>query len=319
MNMPAIDPEPKRVMTVTGPVPFKELGVTDAHNHVWIEPSSCIDENAPVLNQFPEILAELKAYKEAGGKTILDCQPYGCGRNGNKLHLISTGSGVQIIAATGFHKQQYYPREFWLWQAGSQKVSDFFCAELGEKLFETEEEQAIRAGFIKIALESSWKDCPEAQLQGASSAAYIEKALIEIHTEKGALAEEIVRYLLDRKISPHQIVLCHMDKRPDLGLHRALARSGVLLEYDTFFRPKYSPDKNVWPLIKNMVKEGLSKNIALATDMADSNFYHFIGGGVGLASLPRNIQNKLKQLGVPKVDRQQMLGGNIARRLAGKQ
>jgi predicted metal-dependent phosphotriesterase family hydrolase len=47
----------------------------------------------------------------------------------------------------------------------------------------------VRAGFIKIALESTWADCPHAALEGAAAAAYKSKALVEIHTEKGALAE----------------------------------------------------------------------------------------------------------------------------------
>lgn len=316
--MPNIHKKPKKVMTVTGPVSYEELGITDVHNHVWIEPSNPVDENAPALNQFVQIIDELKEYKEYGGQTILDCQPYGCGRNGEKLHALSSRSGVQIIAATGFHKKQYYPEDFWFWQLNAQKVCDYLCSELEDSLFETKDSQVlIKAGFIKIALESSWEDCPQAALEGAVYAANKLDALIEIHTEKGLLAWEICEYLLGRGISAHQIVLCHMDKRPDWGLHKELARLGVLLEYDTFFRPKYFPEENLWKLIEKMIEEGLSANISLATDMADPAFYHFIGGGVGLASLPGTIQERLLNNGVPKTERLQMLGGSIARRLAG--
>jgi hypothetical protein len=66
-----------------------------------------------------------------------------------------------------------------------------------------------------------------------------------------------------------------------------------------------------------MVSAGLSDRIALATDMAEAAFYHTIGGGPGLASLPGEIQQKLTGKGIPEIDRKQMLGGNIARRLAG--
>ena len=54
-----------------------------------------------------------------------------------------------------------------------------------------------------------------------------------------------------------------------------------------------------------------------ATDMAEAALYHQIGGGPGLASLPGEIKEKLTARGIPEIDRQQMLGGNIARRLAG--
>jgi 5-phospho-D-xylono-1,4-lactonase len=306
------------VNTVLGPLPYEHLGITDAHNHVWIDPIAGPDPDGPVLNQFDSILKELVEYRFKGGETILDCQPEGCGRNGNQLLALSKGSNVNLIACTGFHRKKYYPRNYRLWGLRAQKVSDFMCSELEHGLYETlETPSPVKAGFIKIALEASWADCPLAALDGAASAAFKSKALIEIHTEKGALAEKACVYFTDLGVLPNQLVLCHMDKRPDVGLHKELARLGVLLEYDTFYRPKYNPSAILWPLIENMVNAGFSDRVVLATDMAEAELYHFIGGGAGLASLPSEIQDKLKEKGIPETARKQMLGGNIARRLAG--
>ena len=71
------------------------------------------------------------------------------------------------------------------------------------------------------------------------------------------------------------------------------------------------------PLIEQMTGAGFSDSVALATDMAEAELYHFIGGGAGLASLPGEIQDQLHEKGIPEAARKQMLGGNIARRLAG--
>ena len=141
--------------------------------------------------------------------------------------------------------------------------------------------------------------------------------LNQFDTEKDALAEKACTYFMDLGLSPDQLVLCHMDKRPDAGLHKELARLGVLLEYDTFYRLKYNPFENLWSLIEKMASAGLSDRVALATDMAESELYHFIGGGAGLASLPGEIRDQLIKKGIPETARKQMLGGNIARRLAG--
>jgi predicted metal-dependent phosphotriesterase family hydrolase len=46
------------VITVQGPLPYEHLGITDAHNHMWIEPIAGADPGAPVLNQFNAILQE---------------------------------------------------------------------------------------------------------------------------------------------------------------------------------------------------------------------------------------------------------------------
>ncbi len=181
----------------------------------------------PVLNQFNLILKELVEYREKGGGTLLDCQPEGCGRDGNQLLALSKASRVNLIACTGFHRKKYYPQNYWFWKARAQKVCDFLCSELEQGLFETlETPSPVRAGFIKIALESIWADCPQAALEGAAFAAIKSKALIEIHTEKGALAEKACIYFTDLGLSPNQLVLCHMDKRPDAGLHKELARLG---------------------------------------------------------------------------------------------
>ena len=305
-------------MTVLGPLAYDRLGITDAHNHVWIDPVPGSEPGAPVLNQFNPILMELGEYRNQGGGTILDCQPQGCGRDGRQLLALSEQSGVNLIACTGFHRKKYYAQDHWLWTASAEQVCDFLCSELEQGLMETlETGLPVRAGFIKIAIESVWAECPLAAVEGAAQAALKSQALIEIHTEKGALAEEACVYFNDMGLSPTQLVLCHMDKRPDAGLHKELARLGVLLEYDTFYRPKYNPAANLWPLIEQMTGAGFAERVVLATDMAESELYRFIGGGAGLASLPAKIQDQLIRAGIPEIDRKQMLGGNIARRLVG--
>ena len=318
MVAPSPSSVPQPVTAVQGSIPFESLGITDAHNHVWIDPVLQANLGGPVLNQFNPILKELVEYREKGGRTLLDCQPGGCGRDGNRLQALSKASSVNLIACTGFHRKRYYPQDYWIWAAKAEKVCDFLCSELEQGLSETlHKPEPVKAGFVKIALESTWADCPHAALEGAASAAFKSKTLLEIHTEKGALAEKACIYFTDFGLLPVQLVFCHMDKRPDIGLQKELAHFGVLLEYDTFYRPKYSPATNLWPLLEQMVSAGLSDHIALATDMAESELYHFIGGGPGLASLPGEIQVQLIEKEFPEMVRKQMLGGNIARRLAG--
>lgn len=313
----ASNPSP-HVMTVQGPIAFDQLGITDAHNHVWIDSLPDVAEENPVLNQYDLILQELTSYRQHGGKSILDCQPGGCGRNGNQLLALSSASRVNLIACTGFHRRKYYPPGYWLWEADAPQIYDSFCNELELGLAETmETSNPVRAGFIKIALETVWNKCPQAALEGAAFTTSVTKSLLQIHTEKGALAEKACIYFSERGVLPQQMVLCHMDKKPDISLHKALAEFGILLEYDTFYRPQYDPETNLWPLIDQMVNAGLSDHIALATDMADTSLYHAISGGPGLCSLPGEIREKLSEKGYSEIAQEQMLGGNIARRLAG--
>jgi predicted metal-dependent phosphotriesterase family hydrolase len=318
MITPSLSNTPWQVMTVKGPVSHDQLGITDAHNHVWIESVPNVSGGSLVLNQYELILQELKEYRQSGGMSILDCQPGGCGRNGNRLLELSRASGVNLIACTGFHRKKYYPPDYWLWNADPLKISEIFRNELEHGLAEAvDTPHPVRAGFIKIALEATWNESPNAALEGSALTAIVTKTLLEIHTEKGALAEKACIYFTDLGVSPHQLMLCHMDKKPDISLHKALAEFGVLLEYDTFYRPQYDPKFNLWPLIEQMVNAGLAKYVALATDMADASLYRSIGKGPGLSSLPGEIQQELGKRGYSETIREQMLGGNISRRLAG--
>lgn len=306
------------VVTVQGPAAHDSLGITDAHNHVWIEAVRGADSASPVLDDFDAIAGELVEYRQAGGGSLLDCQPGGAGRDGNKLRELADISGVNLIACTGFHRRKYYPADHKLWEAPAEKVSDLICAEFEQGLEETlGGATPVKAGFIKIALEATWEDCPRAAVEGAGLAAVKTGALMAMHTEKGALAERACTHLIAIGVEPKQLLVCHMDKRPDVGLHKALVGMGTMLEYDTFYRPKYEPSVRLWPLLEAMADAGLADHIALATDMAEGNLHRGIGGGPGLASFPGEIRRQLKERGFMATQQERLLGGNIARRLAG--
>jgi len=311
-------PSPKLVNTVLGPISYDVLGITDAHNHVWIDSIKGADPTAPVLDQFDLILNELKSYSQFGGSSILDCQPGGCGRNGKSLIRLSKASNIHIIASTGFHRKKYYNSDFWLLHATEEDATRYFVNELTNGLEETlDTPESALAGFIKIALEDKWSETPQTLLLAAANAARLTNSMLEIHTEKGALAERVVIFFESKGVPPSRLVLCHMDKRPDFVLQSELAHFGALLEYDTFFRPQYDPETNLWPLIQKMVGAGLGSQVALATDMADSKLYNSITKGPGLAALPGQIKTKLFQMGIHKDIIRQLIGGNIARHLAG--
>ena len=303
-----------QVMTVNGPLAPSALGVTDAHQHVWIAPVAGGPAGAPLLCDRDVIAAGLTAYRAAGGGGLLDCQPGGCGRDGRALAELSRLTGVPIVACTGFHLARYYPPDFWLWRATAEAARDTFVAEIVDGLAETRDtDQPVRAGFIKIAIPADPAELPAALWEAAAAASRDTGAALLAHTEAGAAAEQIVTRLLGHGAAADRLVICHIDKRPDFGLHRELAQAGILLEYDTFFRPKYDPERNVWPLLQRMAAAGLAGQIAIGTDLAGTAFWQEIGP----AALPGEIVSRLRTLGFDAPTVRRLTGGNIADRLAG--
>jgi predicted metal-dependent phosphotriesterase family hydrolase len=80
-------------------------------------------------------------------------------------------------------------------------------------------------------------------------------------------------------------------------------------------RPKYNPEQHVWPLLKTLVADGLSANIAIGLDLADASMWAY-RGGAGLNFLPEQIIPRLRSAGFDEPTIADLTGQNIARRLA---
>jgi phosphotriesterase-related protein len=224
---------------------------------------------------------------------------------------------VHVIASTGFHRRKYYPPDYWLFQASQVQACDLFMTAIQNNILEaTEVSESVRVGLIKIACEARLEDTPHSLLEAAAEASRRTGTAIAIHTEKGSQAERILEYFQEQDVDPQRLVICHIDKRPDAGLHRELARAGALLEYDTFYRPRYEPEKNVWPLLEKLANNGLASSIALATDMAEAELWSHLGNGPGLAGFITVVRTRLKSMGFPLPTIDRLTGGNIADRLA---
>jgi predicted metal-dependent phosphotriesterase family hydrolase len=306
----------KKVKTVLGEIEINELGITDAHNHLWISKQALEVAAAPVLDQRDKIVNDLVAYRQLGGGSQVDCQPGGAGRDGNHLRFISKASGVHVIACTGFHLKSYYPVDYKIWKMDINQAVEYLLDEIEEGLEETRHDKPIFPGFIKIAVGETLRDSPQDLMEAAFIASKESGLLIEMHTEKGANVEDFLTFFEHLGLENNRLVICHIDKRPDPGLHIELAKAGYLLEYDTFFRPKYQPNVNLWPLLSKMVNAGLSKSIAIATDLADSTMWNSMGEGPGLVGFIKIIKNRMDSEFNDPIIVDQLIGGNISNRLA---
>lgn len=261
------------LMSVTGLVETDTLSLADAHNHLWIAPADDAEAGAPALMDFAPRVAELQIFgKSAAGNrppgcVQFDCQPGGFGRDSRMLRAMSEQSGVTIVCCTGYHLRRYAPSH-WLWAARAADAAAHFIRELTAGTVESPPETPVRAGFIKIAFEQDPDATPPALIAAVGAAVQATGCAVEVHTERGAAAERILPLMDSHGIPADRIVLCHMDKRRDLALHRDLIAAGALLEYDTFTRTdKYGPPFPFW---SQAFAAGLEDGIAIATDMAEA-------------------------------------------------
>ncbi|MBE7472891.1 MAG: hypothetical protein DPW09_22290 [Anaerolineae bacterium] len=304
-----------QIQTVTGLIPVENIKVADGHGHVWISPPEGVKPDARlVLDNARLIEAELKDFRSAGGDTIIDCQPGGCGRDARMLVKLAEAAQLYITAVTGYHLQRYYPSGYWLWSASEEEAAAYFMEEIVGGMRETD--GAVPATAIKVGYDGTFKEQNRVLLEAAAEAARQTGAPLLFHTEEGQNVEALPLFFEDRGVSSRRLYFCHMDKRPDLGLHRELAQAGVLLGYDTFIRPAYKPEKGVWPLLTEMVRQGWGRSIAIGLDMAASARWRHYQGQPGLAALLDQIIPRLRAENIEDAMIDRLIGPNVAERLA---
>lgn len=306
------------IATVLGLVADLPPGAVDAHGHVWIDPVEGSDPTRTfVLDNERRISSELEAFSSAGGAAVIDCQPPNAGRNLGRLAAISRTSGVAIVASTGFHLRQYYGSDQATWQLPESEAASLFERDLtGAGESNGAGESGIRAGILKAAHPGTVDDVGFRRLIAATCrAAHATGAAIQVHTERGEGVVALADVLEGEGTDPHRVILSHMDKRPDLGLHLELGARGYLLEYDTFLREKYRPEENVWPLLARALEADLVGSIAVGLDLADPAMWLFAGGPYGMPGLLTVVEPRLRGLGADEAALGALLRDNICRRI----
>src|SRR5665647_3501074 len=126
------------IQTVNNIIQANTLGMADAHVHVWAKFEKYTAKNVfPEVDDFQLIKNNLLDFKKSGGNLVVDCTPYGSGRDGNKLYELYAGTGVEIVCVTGFHRKEYYLSSLDIWNFNEKQASSFFLKEITEGLTET--------------------------------------------------------------------------------------------------------------------------------------------------------------------------------------
>jgi 5-phospho-D-xylono-1,4-lactonase len=308
------------VRTVLGDIEPTELGITYSHEHL------IIDGGLPVL-RFPDfrlddvasMVEELGSAVALGLRSVVDAMPADAGRNVRKLAEVSRLSGVNVIAPTGLHHARYYVPDHWSERATVDEIADLFVADVVDGIDERDysgpivRRTAHRAGVVKVAGSAGGPSPRDQKGFAAGAAAHVRTGVpILTHCEDGTGAAEQVRFLVDRGVDPRHLVLSHLDKVVDRGLHRELASAGVTLEYDQGFRWGDRPNGTL-QLIEWMLEDGLGDRIVLGMDAARRSYLSVHGGGPGLAWLLDGFSSQMAERGVDDATRHRFFVDTPAR------
>ncbi len=296
---------PSFIRTVLGDISPSEVGFTHCHEHTFILPGpSCQVRADFLLDDLQSTTAELLEFHAADGRTVVDAQPIGPERSPTLQRLASERSGVNIVAATGFHRAIYYPPDHFRFTEPADGLADRMIREIqvgmaeyeGAKTLGTTE---IRAGLIKFSSDYHRIDAPARKVAEAAAAAHrATGAPILTHTEHGTCGVEQIELFEELGVRPSALLICHLDRNPDLFLHEEVAQSGAYLVYDGISRVKRTPDSTIVGLICRMAEAGHTSRILLGMDMASRTMWRAYGGGPGLTYLGNVFLPRLRRAGM---------------------
>lgn len=316
LNMEGVWPLAKYVDTVRGSVEVTELGVTDYHEHIYVELPTWLFQLDPdlSLSDPDRSVAELKDWHRAGGKTVIDMTAPDFGRNISVIQRIADQvPEINILLTTGFNRPWYMGR--WVFEVSEADMIRIVVAEATKGIQGT----SVKAAVIKAGTEYNLWDEAGRKLLRVAAAAYRETGKpIITHTTAGTLGDRQVEYLQELGVPANRICLSHMDRNPDFGVHKAIAETGAWLGYDCFGKIKYGPDSIRIELLRNMIEAGLGDRILIGNDLARASYFKHYGGGLGLDYLLTSFVPRLRAEGFTDESIHRLLVDNPRRFFSGE-
>ncbi|BET51919.1 phosphotriesterase [Kitasatospora aureofaciens] len=273
------------VRTVLGDVPGGELGVCDAHDHLFFASPRLPGEE---LRDASAARAELAAFRERGGGAVVQWTPYGLGRRAADLPALSRDTGVHVLAATGLHQDVHYDEGTLAALRG--RAAEVFVAELTRGIGTS----GVRAGLIKVAGSFHALDAHARwTMTAAAEAHHATGAPIAVHLELGTGALDVLELLCGELAVPsHRVILGHLNRSPDPVTHRQAAGSGCWLAFDGPSRGNHATDWRMPDAVRDLAEAGFGDRLLLGGDTTTASA-RSVDGGPGMPYLLRRVAPRL--------------------------
>ncbi|WP_217303031.1 phosphotriesterase [Clostridium sp. 001] len=267
----------KIIRTVLGDILPEEMGVTDSHDHLIRSGGPEVDEDPSFLmDSVPSAIKEFSSFADAGGKTMVCMDPIGCGRNVKSMLKVAEAvkDRGHIIMTTGFHKGiRYDKRTSWLATVNIDKIVEMMVAEIevGMDIHSYNgpvvERTKARAGLIKAG--TGYRLISKLEQKALEVAALTQQetgCAISVHVDLGTMAWEVARLLKAYGANTDKVILCHLQRNPDIYYYEKVLNEGVNICFDGPNKVKYAPDSLLAENMISLVNKGYGKQLLLSMD-----------------------------------------------------
>jgi phosphotriesterase-related protein len=262
-----------KVNTVAGPLDAGHLGFTYMHEHVFcVNPEvqyywpgyQAWDEDAQVARARQALR---RLHDEYGVDSILDATVGGLGRNIRAVHRATEGTGVNVIASTGWYCMGELPFTFYILDHDKKiaELTRLFVQDIRHGL----EGTAIKPGAIKCSTDLQGVTPDIDVLLRASARAHLETGCpITTHSEfsnhSGLMQQEI---FLEEGVDMNAVVIGHVNQSNDLDYMERLIENGSYIGFDRCgIESKVAPDETQIDNLAELCHRGYASRVVLAHD-----------------------------------------------------
>ncbi len=335
MNRDALE---GRIQTVTGIIDADEMGITLSHEHIlidamfmYVEPKLAGQQafahqkinlrnigwvrynwtqNLDNVQLFDEdtAVSELRHFRAAGGRTIVDPTSIGLARDPAGLARISRLSDVHIVMGAGHYLVVTHPPD--IRTRSEDSITEVIVADIVTGVGTS----GVRAGFIgEIGCSYPMHDEERKCLRAAVAAQRETGAMLMVHPGRDPKSPfEIVDTVGKAGGDLNRTIMCHIDRTClDRKWLAELAATGCYIEYDLWGNESsyYPPntrydmpsDAQRMDVVLWHFENGFERGVLLSHDIATKHRLREYGG-LGYDHLVTNMIPRLRQRGLSEAD-----------------
>ncbi len=340
--------------TVLGPIDASQIGDTMSHVHLtidllcwhqqpdsgvlkgmgeakvgldnlgWVRRNAMLSRDNLLQDDLKLAVREASEYHCAGGRTIINCDLPGIGRDPVALQKIARATGLNIVASTGWYVQRSHPRE--IAAKSIEDLADIMVKELTVGIGRT----GIKAGNIgEIAMSGrpteAFQPGEEKVLRAAARAQRSTGVSLTVHPNFPGDHWDIYIDLLEKEGADlAKCYMSHLGLYPDPAISKRILKRGVgfvsfdqLGHEELFGNPVYpglgySTDKEEVRCVIELLNAGYADRLLLSAEVAMKTCYKAFGGW-GYSHVHENIIPWLKSLGASTEQVESIMVGNPSR------
>jgi phosphotriesterase-related protein len=314
-------PGPRVVRTVLGDIPPEQLGITAAHEHLWCDQHLCRVPKFPRKAELMQLLdldlvvRELDAFRQHGGRAVIEMTLNGWGRDVGRLAEIARRTGLHVVAVAGYYVEACLPGFVFLSDAGA--LEDAILRELTEGADGT----AIRPGLLKASvsrpvIEGEEERCARAVARVARRTGLAitthTSGSIRFQIRGGNAGTALLDLFESEGVDPARVIIGHCDENADLRQLCALADRGATVQFDVIGKAHWLLDETRADLVVALLERGHGDRLMLSSDRNRVSELT-VRGGPGYGHVLGSFVPRLRARGVDAGTLDRILVGNPAR------